>query len=79
MVWINFLFWCEELCEQCKQQFLVIFGGVLVVLVVLVFFGDQYFIVVIENQNVCNDFLCKEIVVFDVWIKEISELKLWCQ
>lgn len=75
MARINLLPWREQRREERKQRFLVALGAVLVGAAALVFAGDRYLSMSIEQQNARNDFVRKEIAVLDSRIKEISELK----
>lgn len=75
MARINLLPWREQRREERKQRFLVALGAVLVGGAALVFAGDRYLNMAIEQQNARNDFVRKEIAVLDGRIKEISELR----
>ena len=75
MARINLLPWREQRREERKQRFLVALGAVLIGGAALVFAGDRYLNMTIEQQNARNEFVRKEIAVLDSRIKEISELR----
>lgn len=75
MARINLLPWREQRREERKQRFLVALGLVLAGAAALVFAGDRYLNMAIEQQRARNDFVRKEIAVLDGRIKQISELR----
>ncbi len=75
MVKINLLPWREQLREERKKRFIIIFAGVCILAVAVVLFTDQYLKFKVTQQNARNNFILQENTILDSRIQEISELK----
>lgn len=75
MTEINLLPWREQKREQEKQKFIIVLSGILILVVIGVFFVNRYTINLVEGQTARNQQLEKEINVLDEQIKEIKNLK----
>ena len=75
MVRINLLPWREQLREERKKRFIIIFAGVCILAVAVVLFTDQYLKFKVTQQNARNNFILQENTILDSRIQEISELK----
>lgn len=72
---INLLPWREKLREERKQQFLVTLGIVAGAAALILFGGDRYVNVRIDNQTALNDYLSQQIAGLDREIAEIRQLQ----
>ena len=72
---INLLPWREWERERKQKEFLVNLAGVILLAVVIVLAGGQYFSQAIENQNARNNYLQGKINVLNDRIQEISSLR----
>ncbi len=72
---INLLPWRETLRKERKRQFASIAGGVVFLMVAVVFYVHLHIDSMVEHQNARNALLEVEIAKVDESIKEISELE----
>lgn len=75
MARINLLPWRDELRAQRKQQFVATLIGVCLLGAAIIFFADQAFSRMTDQQQARNNFIRQENAALDARIKEISELR----
>ncbi|MCK9535653.1 MAG: PilN domain-containing protein [Pseudomonas sp.] len=75
MARINLLPWREQLREERKKQFVVVFLGILIIAGGLVLLASQRLNAAMTEQNTRNEFIRTENAALDLRIKEIRELK----